>query len=196
MEIPFQDIELWINHGILTSTRHLYLGSKDNTGDNEDKGIEQFTAENFIKGLILLEALDAHGTTFVTMNSIGGDWNHGMAIYDHIKSSKNQILIHACGNVMSIASVIFQAASYRSMSKNSSMLLHYGTDGFYGHSKDFERHAEESKRVNKIMEDIYLEKIQEKNPKFNSKDLKKLLEFDKFLTAEEAVELGLADGVH
>ena len=45
------------------------------------------------------------------------------------------------------------------------------------------------------MEDTYLEVIREKHPRFTRKKLQKMLTSDSYLTAQQAMDLGLADGI-
>jgi len=63
------------------------------------------------------------------------------------------------------------------------------------HSKDFTRRARENERINTWMERLYLRRIREKQPKFPLSRLRKMLNFDTFLTAEQSVALGLADAI-
>ena len=50
-------------------------------------------------------------------------------------------------------------------------------------------------RLNRLMEDAYLDAIQEKHPHFTRKKLQKMLTSDSYLSAQDAVDLGLADGI-
>jgi ATP-dependent protease ClpP protease subunit len=74
-------------------------------------------------------------------------------------------------------------------------MIHYGTWGFYGHALTAEKVADEGKKINKWMEDMYLEKIKVKHPEFTLARLKRMLDHDTFLTARDSVNLGLADKV-
>ena len=46
-----------------------------------------------------------------------------------------------------------------------------------------------------MIEDIYLKKIREKHPKYTRAKIRNLLNFDTILTAQETVDLGLADRI-
>ena len=81
------------------------------------------------------------------------------------------------------------------MSPNASQMIHYGHLMIDKHAKTAYKIADEFKRIDKWMEDMYLGKIKEKNPKFTLGQLRKMLDHDTFLTSKESVELGLADGV-
>ena len=75
------------------------------------------------------------------------------------------------------------------------MLLHYGTDGTVGHALDFIKYAEQAKKANKLLEDIYLERIKEKHPSYTREDLKTKISFDCYLSAKGAAKLGLVDKI-
>jgi ATP-dependent protease ClpP protease subunit len=94
-----------------------------------------------------------------------------------------------------MGSIILQAADERVMAPQASQMIHYGAMGIYKEQKTVYKHVEEAKRIDRWMEDMYLDKINEKHPEFSRQRLQKLLTNDTFLTAEESVALGLADKV-
>jgi len=58
-----------------------------------------------------------------------------------------------------------------------------------------QRWARECERLDEWMEELYLERIREKKPRFSLEALRGLLDHDTFFTAVQSVELGLADVV-
>lgn len=187
------DIDKFYDYDLHPGTRTVYMGS---VGYDEEveSGTDFQMAERMTKALHILDAQAERDIT-VVMNNPGGHWYHGMAIFDAIKGCRSHVTIRATGYVMSMGSVILQAADKRIMTPNARMMIHYGTDAFDGHSKIFKRWAVEADRVNREMEDIYLSKIQAKHPDFTRAKLQKMLNFDTILTAQEAVDLGLADEI-
>ena len=181
------DVDRFFNHGIDITTKTYYMGEKD--------GVEHTMAEKAIKGLQILDAKNRKKPVTIIMNNVGGDEYHGLAIYDAIKSCKSSTRIKVYGHAMSMGAWILQAADQRWLQRNSTLMVHYGTFGFEGHTKDFQLWSEESKRLDKLMEDHLLERIREKHPRYTRETLQDLIKFDKFLTASEAVDLGLADKV-
>lgn len=172
-------------HGLSIPTRTIYLGGKE---------LDAKTAAGFIKNMLLLEGLGPDPIT-VIMNNPGGDVYHGLAIYDSIQRSKCEIKIIVRGYASSMGSIVLQAASERIMGPNAVQLIHYGTESLSHHSKVVERQAEESKRINDWMEQMYLKRIQEKRSGFTLGELREMLSFDKYLTAQQSVDLGLADSI-
>lgn len=190
------DIDKFFDYGIDLSTNTLYIGSGH--GDSETEGgVDHLLAERVVKGLHLLDARASNGIT-IKMNNIGGEVYHGLAIYDAIKACKNHITIIVYGNAMSMGSIILQAADRRIMMPHATVMIHHGHTGYSGHPKSFINAAKEEKRLIDVTMDIYMKRIQEKHPKsrvYNRAFLDKLLNFDTFIPACEAVTIGLADEV-
>ena len=186
-------IDRFYDYDILTSTRTLFMGSMGTEG--EDSGTDFAMAEAMIKGLHIL---DTTGTSPITiiMNNLGGDEYHGLAIYDAIRACKCEVHIKVFGHAMSMGSIILQAADKRFMSPNSRCMIHYGTwDVPADHPKITRKWAEEGQKFDTWMINMYLQNIREKHPEFNYADVDKLCDFDTILTAQETVDLGLADEV-
>jgi len=119
-------------------------------------------AEYFIKAMYLLESKDPEKGVTIIMNNPGGDWYHGMAIYDAIKSSSCFCTIKVFGHAMSMGSVILQAADHRVMMPNSRFMIHYGYNAINNHSKIYEKWSEENKVLLYEMENIYLDSMMAK----------------------------------
>jgi len=196
-KIVSDDVSIFHNYDLHIPTRTIYVGSSFGDMEGGESGTDNFMAEKVIKDLHILDNVGQDGDKPINiiMNNPGGDWYHGMAIYDAITACKNHITITIFGYAMSMGSIILQAADERVMSRNSRMMLHYGEDGYAGHTLDFQQTAEESKYTTKIMENIYLDRIKVQKKRFNLKKLQELIRFDRYLSAEEAVNLGLCDKV-
>lgn len=191
------DVSCFQDYDVHVPTRTLYMGSLYVDNYEGDSGVDAHMAERIIKGLHLLDNSASNGDKPITiiMNNPGGDWYHGMAIFNAIKACQNHITVIVYGYAMSMGSVILQAADERVMAEDARLMIHYGQDGFFGHSKNFEKWAEEGIRSNKRMESIYLEKIRENHPKYRTDKLRKMLAFDTILSSQETIDLGLCDRI-
>ncbi len=167
---------------VCLSTRTIFLGEE----------IDGESVNKLMKNLHVLSSL-GDGRITLVMNNVGGDVYHGMAAYDSLMTCRTAIRVVVRGHAMSMGSVILQAADERWVGPNSTQLLHYGTTGFSGHSKDMAKWAAEEERVNEWMESIYLERIQQVHPTYTLRRLRKLLAHDTFLSAQQSVDLGVAD---
>lgn len=191
-----ESIDRFYDYDIYPETRTLYMGSvSDNDGD--ESGTDYAMAERVIKGLHILDNSAPAGDKPITiiMNNLGGDPVHGMGIYDAIKACKNHVTIKVFGHAMSMGSIILQSADRRVMSPNARMMIHYGNMSVSGHAKIVYSSVEENKKMDQVMLDIYLEKIRQKKPTYSAKKIADLCDFDTYLGAEEALEMGLIDEI-
>lgn len=189
------DVDKFHDYSLYVPTRTIYMGSENVSEDGEQEaGVNSTMAERQIKNLHILDAASEE-PIMIVMNNPGGDVNHGLAIYDAIKACRSHVTVKVFGYAMSMGSIILQAADERIMSENASQMIHYGTMGIQSHVKTVYKHADESKRIDKWMETMYLNKIKEKNPHFTLARLQRMLHHDTFLTAKQSVELGLADKI-
>lgn len=155
-----RDLDKWFDLNVDTDTRTIYMGSTGYNSDESETGVDHFMAEFFIKGMHTLESKNNKPIAII-MNNPGGDWYHGMAIYDAIKTASSECTVRVYGHAMSMGSIILQAADNRIMMPNSRFMIHYGYDGKSGHAKIVYKWADEGKRINWEMENIYLDKMLE-----------------------------------
>ena len=174
----------WFDNNIDISGRTIYVGSV-NDNDGMEPGVDAFMAESVIKAMHVLESKNSDPIT-ILMNNPGGDWYHGMAIYDVIKNVKSHCTVKAFGYAMSMGSIILQAADKRIMMPHSKFMIHFGSSEFSNHMKTVERGVEEEKRLNYIMENIYLDVMLEKEEKMGHGYLAKAL--GEVMTRQYALE--------
>jgi len=195
--LMLRNAEIFHDCGIHLNDRTIFVGS-DTHWDGGHIGVDAKMAEKFLKNLHMLERMSPDPVT-VLANNPGGDVYHGLAIYDAIKTSRCAVRVVVRGYAMSMGSIILQAATRpgdcRVMGPTSTQMIHWGTDGWWGHAKTFEKIADEGKRINAWMVEMYLEQIRKKHPKFTKERLKNMLNFDTFLTAKQSIDLGLADEI-
>ena len=169
-----RESEKWFDLSLDQSTRTLYMGSTNSDWEGNETGVDNFMAEYFVKGMHVLESKNSKPIT-VIMNNPGGDWYHGMAIYDAINCSPCEVTIKVYGYAMSMGSVILQSADHRVMMPNSRFMIHYGYDGKAGHAKIVYKWADEGKRINHQMENIYLDSMMVKESAMGDGHLAKVL---------------------
>jgi ATP-dependent Clp protease protease subunit len=185
----FHDYEIWLPDNIL------YIGSNSYIEDYES-GVDHAMAERVIKNLHILDrTINNELGIQIKMNNPGGYVYHGLAIYDAILTCNNSVSITAYGHVMSMGSLIFQAADTRIMSPNSRMMIHFGQSTVSGHLLDIYKTVDELKEIDKIINNIYLKRIKEVKPRFTLEEFKEMIKFDCYLSAKEAIELGLCDKI-
>ena len=120
------------NYGANLDTREIFLHNYYTSGDDENPGVEYKMSNTFLKNLRALE-LKSDKPIIIHMQSVGGEWSDGMAIYDAITMSKCHITMIAYGQAESMSSIIFQAADSRLITPNTYFMSHYGSSAVGGH---------------------------------------------------------------
>ncbi len=75
---------------------------------------------------------------------------------------------------------------------HSSIMIHQPSGGYSGQASDIAIHATEILRVRKTLNEIYKRHLTKEH---TLEDIEKMMERDKFLTANEALELGIVDRI-
>jgi ATP-dependent Clp endopeptidase proteolytic subunit ClpP len=152
----------WFDLNLDVETRTIYMGSMGKDPEGAESGVDNVMSEYFIKGMHILESRSPDKEITILMNNPGGEWYHGMAIYDAIKHSTCHCAIKVYGHAMSMGSLILQAADRRILMPNSRMMIHYGSNGFHDNAINTSRWDQEFRRLNWLMEEILLDSMMQK----------------------------------
>jgi ATP-dependent Clp protease protease subunit len=142
--------------------------------------------------LLHLQAEDPDKDISMYINSPGGVIYSGLAIYDTMQYVKPDVQTICFGMAMSMGSLLLAggAPGKRMVLPNARVLVHQPSGGFEGQSSDIQIHAQEVLNLRRRVEEIYAA--------HTGQDIERVhddLERDRFFTAEEAVDYGLADRV-
>ncbi len=143
--------------------------------------------------LISLESMDPDRDIEIYINSPGGSFTALTAIYDTMQFIKPDIRTVCMGQAASAAAVLLGAGAKgkRFALPNSRILIHQPyTEGTYGQASDIEIQANEILRMRAMLEDMIA-----LHSNRSIEDVRRDIERDKILTAQEAVDYGLVDGV-
>jgi ATP-dependent Clp protease, protease subunit len=155
--------------------------------------IDDASANDVMAQLITLESIDPDREITMYINSPGGSMTSMMAIYDTMQFVQPEIMTCCIGQAASAAAVILAAGTKgkRVALPNSRILIHQpATEGGYGQSTDMEIQAREILRMRSSMEQILA-----RHSGKDEEEVRRDIERDKFLTAEEARDYGLIDEV-
>ena len=161
-------------------------------------------ANLIVAQLLFLESENSEKPINMFINSPGGSVSAGLAVYDTMQFIKCPVHTYVMGQACSMGSFLAQAgeAGSRFVLPESRTMIHRvssGTPGTRGsvhvqelEFEDAKRSFEESMRINKRLTELYV--------KHNSKgktydEMFETMKFDTFLSAQEAVDFGLADKV-
>lgn len=126
------------------------------------------------------------------LNSFGGSLYDCLGIVDLIRNLKTPIHSYCFGKCMSAGMVVFACCDKRFISENSTVMLHQLSGGYIGKYQDMEENVEESRRMQKLMEDLIMI-----NTYIDEDFLEELKyrKFDCYLDAEQCIEMGIADEI-
>lgn len=169
----------------------------------ENQGVEYRMASVFLKNLRALE-LASNKNILIHLYSLGGEWNDCMAIYDALYFSGSNTTMVSYGQTESSSTIILQAATTRILMPSAYFMVHYGSSGHSSHFLNVQNWHKYEKYLCDYMMDIYAERcvygkfFKEKNYSIDQVKkylYKKFKDGDWYMTAEEAVFFGFADGV-
>ncbi|MEX0375685.1 MULTISPECIES: head maturation protease, ClpP-related [Bacillus] len=126
----------------------------------------------------------------VHINSGGGSAFDGVAICNLLKQHDAEIIVHIDGWAASAASVIAMAGDKIVMPSNTMMMIHQASTIEYGNADFFEKTARDLRKIDSALAASYKKRFVG-----TDEELKQLLKDETWLTAEEAVALGLADEI-
>lgn len=169
-----------------------------------DTEVSEHTASLLVAQMLFLESENPDKDISLYINSPGGAVTAGLAIYDTMQFIKCDVQTIVMGQACSMGSFLAQAgaAGKRWVLPEARTMIHRvssGTPGTRGsvhvqelQFEDSKRAFEESQRINKRLTELYV--------KHNTKgktyeELYAAMKFDTFLSAQEAVDYGLADKV-
>ena len=122
------------------------------------------------------------------ISSEGGDVFSAISTVDKIISNTVPVDTYCEGVVASAATLLSCGGHNRYITKNSCMLLHQISGGFWGSYSELKDEHANFELIMKLLKNIYLKKT-----KFKSKELDELLNHDLYLTSDKCLEHGLVD---
>lgn len=149
-------------------------------------------ADVIVAQLLFLEANDPTKDIYMYINSPGGHITAMYAIYDTMQYIKPDIVTIGYGSVCSAGSFILAAGTKgkRYALPNTDIMIHELSSGAQGKFGDIKNSYEKIERLHKKMAKHYVAMTGQKLAK-----IKKDMERDHWLTAEEAKTYGLIDTV-
>jgi ATP-dependent Clp protease protease subunit len=169
-----------------------------------DTEVSEHSASLIVAQMLFLESEDPDKDISLYINSPGGLVTAGLAIYDTMQFIKPDVQTIVIGQAASMGSFLAQAgtAGKRFVLPESRTMIHRvssGTPGTRGsvhvqelQFEDARRTFEESQRINKRLTELY---VRHNTASKTYDELFEAMKFDTFLSAEQAVEFGLADKI-
>jgi len=156
--------------------------------------VNNVTANLVVAQLLYLEAADPDKDIHFYINSPGGSINDGMAIYDTMKYIKADVSTICIGMAASMAAFLLAAGAKgkRFILPNAEVLIHQPliAGGMRGQASDIKIHSDHltyiKGKMNRMLAEMTGQPLEV---------IERDTDRDNYLTAEKAVEYGLADKI-
>jgi len=156
--------------------------------------VEDGMANLIVAQLLFLESSNNKKPITLMINSPGGVITSGMAIYDTMQFVKNEVHTIVMGQACSMGSFLAQAGAkgHRSVLPHSRTMIHQPSGGARGMQSDIEIQYKEITSMKKMLTNLY---VHHNSAGKTYDELEKDMDRDTFMTAQEAVDYGLADKI-
>ena len=156
--------------------------------------VNDHTANLVVAQMLFLESQNSAEDINFYINSPGGAVTAGLGIYDTMQFIKSSVSTIVMGQACSMGSFLAMAGEpgKRLVLPNSRTMIHQPSGGAGGQATDMQIQVEEILKMKKNLTEIYV--------KHNSvgktyEELASAMERDNFMSAQEAVDFGLAHKV-
>lgn len=122
------------------------------------------------------------------LSTNGGSCYDGLALYDVIEASQTPVEVYCTGKIMSMGIIVSLGAKVRKGYRNTTFMVHQVSGIAFGTLRDIEETYAEASRINDMLFNIIKSKTRVTEERLNQVILQKQ---DWFITAEEALELGI-----
>jgi ATP-dependent Clp protease protease subunit len=152
-------------------------------GDDEAQGV---TANRISAALRSIGDNDV----VVSINSPGGNFFEGVAIYNLLREHKNKVTVKVVGLAGSAASVVAMSADELQIAKSGFLMIHNSTAVVMGNRHNMRDAYSALEKFDSAMAEVYAARSG-----IDKSEVEKMMNAETWLSAENAVEMGLADSV-
>lgn len=156
--------------------------------------MDETVSASIVAQLLFLEADSPEKPINLYINTPGGSVTAGLAIYDTMTYIASPVTTICVGQAASMGSLLLCGgqAKKRYCLPHSSIMVHQPSGGYFGQASDIAIHAKEILRVREQLNGIYKRHLTRPH---TLEEIERLMERDKFMGAEEALELGIVDQI-
>jgi ATP-dependent Clp protease protease subunit len=147
---------------------------------------EGYSFEMFMQDLSQLE-----GDITVNIKSYGGNVHEALGIYDYMQSLSNKVTTRIWGAAASAATIIALAGDERLIAENARYLIHKPMVDLVGvNTDDIVAALEQLEDYDRQLIEVYEEKTE-----LTAAEIIDLMRENKFISAQQALEMGFVDGI-
>lgn len=156
--------------------------------------VDDELAEHIIRRLWFLENQDPGKPILLVINSPGGSIDAGFAIWDQVQMISSPVTTLVTGLAASMGSVLALCAApkRRLATPSARIMVHQPRLGglIQGQATDLDIQAQEMLKTRDLLINIYVEKTGK-----DAAAIEKAIDRDTWMTAKEALDFGLLDGI-
>ncbi len=130
------------------------------------------------------------GEVTVNINSPGGSFFDGLAIYNQLREHDGKVTVNVLGMAASAASVIAMAADELRVAKAGFLMIHNSWAVAMGNRNDLRDIADTLTKFDGQMAALYADRSG-----IDKAKIAKMMDAETYLSGEEAISMGLADGL-
>lgn len=151
-------------------------------------------ATSIVAQLLLLEQQDPHKPITMYINSPGGSVMDGLAIADTMEFISCDVMTVGIGMQASMGSFLLASGTpgMRHALRRSQIMIHRLSGGTQGDYHKMEADWKHTQRLHNLLNEEYARMSQGKK---TAKEFEKLMQYDNWLTLDEAIEYGIIDSV-
>ena len=176
---------------------HPQMRAAGDDGDNTVSildviGVDPWTGEGVTAKRIAaaLRSIGAERDVVVNINSPGGDYFEGMAIYNLLREHKGEVTVRVLGIAASAASIIAMAGDRVEVPRAGFLMIHNTWAIVIGNRHDMREFADTLESFDKAAQAVYAARTG-----MDAKAIGKLMDADTFISGEDAVAKGFADAL-
>lgn len=141
-----------------------------------------------LKALMILDKMGGKEPVKIYINTFGGSVYDGLALYDFIRNMQSVVHTYGFGKIMSMGAFLLLAGDKRFISQRSTIMIHEISDNLEGPLDSINVGFKESKRLQNILLKIFTSRTN-----IDKETYWKKIKADKYLTPDEALNLGFVD---
>ena len=156
--------------------------------------VEDHSANLIVSQMLFLESEDSTADIHLYINSPGGVITAGMSIYDTMQFINPDVSTIVIGQACSMGSFLAQAGApdKRFVLPHSRTMIHQPSGGARGQQSDIEIQYKEITYMKKMLTELY---VKHNTARKTYEDFERDMDRDNFMTAQQAVDYGLADAI-
>lgn len=184
------ELEQIFSYGIDRKARKIYFGTEDIEEGDSHGDVGWHSVELAIRGLNTLVRDSSTKPIEIHVYSWGGDVYAMLRMIDEIEACPCQVKFFGGGRIASAMTWIMAVCDERNLHKNTVVMLHDGSDGASGKHTDNQIDSRHDANLQARLNQMFAE-----NSRMPVEFWEDILQRDVYITAEECIQLGLADKI-